>query len=93
VERIVGYLRPPLTVEPKTGMSVEVRTRTFQRHRAHAAIAGVGAQLEPISPTLLAAMRLPVSNPPTELGLRVNVTVPAGLTLRPGEHVDLIFEN
>jgi multidrug resistance efflux pump len=53
VARIVGYLRPPLTVEPKAGMEVEVRTRTFQRQRAQAAISGVGSQLEPITPTLL----------------------------------------
>lgn len=93
VERIVGFLRPPVNFEPKAGMSVEVRTRTFTRHRALATVSGVGSQLEPITPTLLAAMRLPVANPPTELGLRLIVTVPASLPLRPGEHVDLILED
>jgi hypothetical protein len=70
-----------------------VRTRTFQRQRAHGAISGVGGQLEPITPTLLAAMRLPVTSMPTELGVRVSVTVPPGLVLRPGEHVDLIIHD
>lgn len=89
-ERIVGYLRPPITMKLEPGMTVEVRTRTFQRRSAESTIAQVGRQFEPISPTLLAAMRLPVSTIPTELGLRIHVTPPAGLSLRPGEHVDLI---
>lgn len=90
VDHIVGFLRQPLPLQPKRGMSVEVRTRTFQRRRALAAISGVGSQFEPIGPTLLAAMRLPVSTQLTELGLRVNITAPASLALKPGEHVDLI---
>lgn len=93
VERIVGYLRQPIPEEIKPGMSVEVRTRSFHRQRGIGAISGVGIQLEPILPTLLTAMRLPISNPPTELGLRVNITVPTGLALRPGEHVDIIVHH
>lgn len=91
-ERIIGFLRQPLPVEPKPGMEVEVRTRTFQRQIATARVAQVGLQLEPISPTLLAAMRLPISTIPTDFGLRVHVTVPPELALRPGEYVDLIFK-
>ncbi len=90
-ERIVGFLRAPVTIDLKPGMSVEVRTRTAQRRIGEATIARVGQQFEPISPTLLAAMRLPVSTIPTEMGLQVHVTPPAGLNLRPGEHVDLII--
>jgi multidrug resistance efflux pump len=93
VDRIVGYLRAPIPAEIKTGMSVEVRTRAFHRQHGMGAISGIGNQLEPIFPTLLAAMRLPISNPPTELGLRVNITIPTGLTLRPGEHVDIIVHH
>jgi multidrug resistance efflux pump len=88
-DRIVGFLRQPLTLEPKPGMTVEVRTRTFQRQIAHATVAQVGRQFEPISPSLLVAMRLPVSAVPTEFGLRLHITAPAGLALKPGEHVDL----
>ena len=89
-ERIVGYLRQPVTVEPKPGMTVEVRTRTFQRRSAEATVSQVGNHFEPLSPSLLAAMRLPVTTVPTELGLRIHVTAPKELALRPGEQVDLI---
>jgi hypothetical protein len=58
-----------------------------------AKVAQVGQQLEPISPSLLAAMRLPVTAIPTDLGLRLHITAPAGLALRPGEQVDLIIRN
>lgn len=91
-ERIIGFLRQPLPVEPKPGMEVEVRTRTLQRQMATATIAQVGLQLEPITPTLLAAMRLPITTVPTDFGLRIHVTVPAELGIRPGEYVDLILK-
>ena len=91
-ERIIGFLRQPLPVEPKPGMEVEIRTRTLQRQMAMATIAQVGLQLEPITPTLLAAMRLPITTVPTDFGLRIHVTVPAELGIRPGEYVDLILK-
>jgi multidrug resistance efflux pump len=91
-DRIIGFLRQPLPIEPKPGMEVEVRTRTLQRQMATSTIAQVGLQLEPITPTLLAAMRLPVSTVPTDFGLRIHVTVPAELGIRPGEYVDLILK-
>jgi HlyD family secretion protein len=90
-ERIVGFLRQPLPLEPQPGMEVEVRTRTFIRRTGTARVAQVGQQLEPISATLLAAMRLPVTSIPTDFGLRIHITPPQGLTLRPGEQVDLII--
>jgi multidrug resistance efflux pump len=90
-DRIIGFLRQPLPLEPKPGMEVEVRTRTFIRRVGIARVAQVGELLEPISPTLLAAMRLPVTTVPTDMGLRVHVTPPQDLTLRPGEQVDLII--
>lgn len=89
--RIIGFLRQPLPLEPKPGMEVEVRTRTFIRRIGTARVTQVGTLLEPISPTLLAAMRLPVAAIPTDFGLRVLVTAPDGLALRPGEQVDLIL--
>ena len=90
-DRIIGFLRQPVPTSLKPGTTVEVRTRAFERQIAHATLAEVGSQLEPITPTLLAAMRLPVSSINAELGLRVHVTAPAGLALRPGETVDIIF--
>jgi multidrug resistance efflux pump len=92
-DRIVGFIRAPITRELKAGTTVEVRTRSLQRQQGAAKILRVGQQLEPISPTLLAAMRLPVSNPPTELGLRVLVSAPAGVPLIPGQQVDVVFDN
>lgn len=89
--RIVGFLRQPLPLEPKAGMEVEIRTRTFVRRIGVAKVAQVGQQLEPISPTLLAAMRLPVTSVPTDLGLRLHLTAPEALQLRPGEQVDVII--
>lgn len=89
--RIIGYLRQPLPLTPRPGASVELRTRTLRRQIANAKVEQVGRQFEPIPATLLAAMRLPVSAAPTEFGLRVHVTMPAGFTIRPGEHVDVII--
>ncbi|MGH7955385.1 MAG: HlyD family secretion protein [Opitutaceae bacterium] len=92
-ERIIGFLRQPIPLEPQPGMEVEVRTRTYLRRIGRARVVQVGQLLEPISPTLLAAMRLPVTAFPTDVGLRVHVTPPQGLTLRPGEQVDLIIKD
>lgn len=92
-ERIVGFLRQPLGLEPRPGMTVEVRTRTFVRRTATTTVAQVGQQLEPLTPTLLAAMRLPITTIPSEYGIRVHIVPPPGLQLRPGEHVDLILQD
>jgi multidrug resistance efflux pump len=92
-ERIIGFLRQPVAIEPKPGMIVEVRTRNQQRQIGTAHIAQVGQQLEPISPSILAMMRLPVTAIPTEFGIRVLVSAPTGLALRPGEPVDLILRD
>jgi multidrug resistance efflux pump len=90
-DRIIAFIRQPVTVEPKPGMEAEVRTRTFARRIGMARVTQVGQQLEPITPTLLAAMRLPVAAIPTDLGLRVHISPPEGFTLRPGEQVDVIL--
>jgi len=92
-ERITGFLRQPVSIEPKPGMIVEVRTRGQQRQIGTAQITQVGQLLEPISPSILAMMRLPVSAIPTEFGVRVLVSAPVGLSLRPGEPVDLILRD
>lgn len=84
--RIVGFIRQPLALEPKAGMTVEVRTRTAARQVASAQITEVGRIMEPITPTVLALLNR--TNSP-ELGLRVHVSVPAALHLRPGEQVDI----
>jgi multidrug resistance efflux pump len=84
-DRIVGYMRQPLVLEPKVGMKVEVRARSLNRTVGQAEILQVGSQLEPISPTLL-----PLSNPHLhEFGLPVLVALPPSQKLYPGEIVDL----
>lgn len=90
-ERIIGYLRQPVGTAPQPGAAVEIRTRSMGRQIAHSQVSHVGQQLEPVSPTLLAALRLPVSTVPTEYGLRIHVTPPPELRLLPGEQVDLIL--
>ena len=83
--RIVGYLRPPLLSEPKVGMQVEVRTRGVRRVVGQAKVLEVGSQYESIPATLLGPIKF--SN--LELGLPVNISLPANLRIRPGELVEL----
>jgi multidrug resistance efflux pump len=84
-DRILSYLRPPLFMEPKVGMAVEVRARSFKRCVGHAAIIQVGSQMEPISANLSPGL------PPHthQVGLPVLVSLPAAQRLLPGEIVDL----
>jgi multidrug resistance efflux pump len=89
-ERLTGYLRPPLTIEPKPGMIAEVRTRGRVRQTATTKITEIGAALEPLPGNIIAALRLP-SNPPPEHALRVQFALPAGIALRPGELVDVVL--
>lgn len=84
--RLVGFLRQPLALEPKPGMTVDVRTRTAARHSAPAQILQVGRVMEPVPPTILALLNRGTT---PELGLRIHVAVPAALHLRPGEQVNL----
>jgi multidrug resistance efflux pump len=85
-DRIVGYLHQPLPVEPRVGMSVQVRTRGLHRVVSLAKITEVGAQMEAIAPALLPAIHFATN---AELGLPIAVSLPAGMQLRPGELVDL----
>jgi len=84
-ERIVGYLRQPLAIEPQPGMKVVVTTRSARRLTGEAQIRHVAFQFEPVTNTL--ASLLPGKM--VDMGLPVEVSVPSALTLRPGEHVDL----
>jgi multidrug resistance efflux pump len=89
-ERLTGFLRQPLVVDPKPGMEVELRTRSEPRLSAASKVVQVGPAMEAISPSLLAAMRLPPNQPP-EPGLRVQFALPPDFKVRPGEHVDVVF--
>lgn len=84
-DHIVGYLRQPLMLEPQTNMAVRVRSRSFKRSVAWGRILAVGAHLQPINDALLPPTRPDM----VELGLPVLVSLPEGLSVHPGEFVDL----
>jgi len=87
--RIVGYLRPPIALDPKPGMKVSVRTRSIRRQTGAATILDVGTQLEIIPATLLG----PVNFANIVQGLPLNISLPHDLKLRAGEVVDIALED
>ena len=87
-ERLTGFLRQPLPFEPKVGMPVQIRSRKTSRQTAESTIVNVSPAMEAISPTLVSALHLP-PNPVPEPGLKVQIAIPNGFALRPGEFVDV----
>lgn len=85
--RIVGYVRQPVLEVPTTNDRVRIVTRTQPRQIADGQIISVGAQMEPISPALLAP-----DNKRVEVGLPILVAIPPTIKLLPGEHVNLFIE-
>jgi multidrug resistance efflux pump len=83
--RIVGYLRPPVVVDPKPGMEVRIRTRTLRRQFGTAKIMEVGSQLENVPVPLLGQVKVPNA----ELGLPIDISMPPNLPIRAGELVDI----
>jgi multidrug resistance efflux pump len=84
-DRILGYIRQPLSIQPEIGMKVEVRTRSFNRCVGRAEIMQVGSQMEQISASLS-----PLNGTHYhEVGLPVLVSLPPSQKLLPGEIVDL----
>lgn len=83
--RIVGYLRPPLAVDPKVGMDVEVHTRGPRREIGNAKVIQVGTQFETVPATLLG----PINFANIQMGLPVDISMPPQLKIRPGEIVDV----
>jgi multidrug resistance efflux pump len=90
-DRITGFLRQPMAFVPKPGMKVELLTRGSPRTQTESKVLEVGPAMEPISATLMAAMRLPKSPPPPP-GLRLQIEVPRGFKLVPGEFVDVVVK-
>jgi multidrug resistance efflux pump len=88
-DRLSGFLRQPLPFEPKVGMPVEIRSRSTPRVSAASKIVAVGPTMEPLTPTLISAMHLPPT-PVPEPGLKIQVAIPTGFVVRPGEFVDVI---
>lgn len=85
--RIVGYLRSPIFNEPRVNEAVEVRTRGAQRQVGIGQIRQIGAQMETLPATMAGASKLLGS----DVGLPIDVSLPANLVIRPGELVDLTF--
>ncbi len=85
-EHIVGFVRQPLILDPRPGMSVEIRTRGPKRQIATSSIRSVGSDLELAGSPL----RLRGFDSSVERGLAFFVDLPPGLDVHPGELVDLI---
>lgn len=83
-DRIIGYLKPPLSFEPKVGMTATVTTRGVRRQETVTALLEVGSQLEPITNALL---RTP--HAPFEIGLPMIFAKPPQIKALPGELFDL----
>jgi multidrug resistance efflux pump len=86
-QRIIGYLRQPLAIEPRPGMRVEIRTRGPSRRVAQGEILKVGAEMQLVA----APLRVRGFNNAQERGLPFVVSLPPELNVRPGELVDLII--
>ena len=89
VEFINYQLRQPISFEPKAGDVVLVRSRGNRRQVAEARVVKVGARLELFTQPL----RVRGFDSSQERGLPVLIDLPDGLTLYPGELVDLVLKN
>ncbi len=85
-ERIIGFVRQPITYLPKEGDQVEVRKRGLRSQAGLATVIRVGSQLQLFSQPL----RIRGFAAALERGLPVLLTVPDNLDLLPGETVDLV---
>jgi hypothetical protein len=83
--RLVGYLRHSSGIEPRPGDQVQIRTRSRGRAIGMAQILEVGLQFEALPHSLQTSLKLAGM----ETALPVNISLPAGLELYPGELVDL----
>jgi len=86
-DRIVGYVRQPLTVVPKVGDEVQVRTRGSARKTATGRVLQVGSQMQMVASPL----HIRGYDTSQERGLPFLVELPPGLHAYPGELVDLVF--
>jgi len=83
---IVAYVRLPVDELARPGRMLEIRARSGKRESVQARIKEIGPALESIPSGLLTSKS---PSAPPEFGLPLIVLVPAELSLRPGELVDL----
>jgi hypothetical protein len=83
-EFIIGYLREDHMIRPTEGMVVQIQSRTKPARSYRSHVQSVGAQVE--------AMPFRYWRNPTvpEWGLPIQVALPEGIPLAPGEMVDLV---
>ncbi|MBL9138644.1 MAG: hypothetical protein JNK85_22435 [Verrucomicrobiales bacterium] len=86
---IVAYLRQPFGMEPKPGLPVRVSRRAAKRERFDSAIRHVGPQFE----TITNALAMVREGTLFDSGLPIIVDIPAHISVRPGEVVDLIIRS
>jgi multidrug resistance efflux pump len=86
---IVAYLRQPFGLEPLPGLPVRVSRRLASRERFDTSIRHVGPQFETITNSL-ALVRVGAL---VDSGLPIIVDIPAHISVRPGEVVDLIIRS
>ena len=84
---IASYVRQDQRIVPTAGMSVEVRTRLPLVRSAKSHVLTVGPQLEPVPHHQLRDPRV------AEWGVPILIAMPPSLSLRPGDLVDLRFED
>ncbi len=87
-ERILGFMREPITYHPQEGDRVEVRRRRAPASAGFATVIRVGSQLQLFTQPL----RIRGMNAAMERGLPVLLTLPPNLELLPGESVDLVVQ-
>jgi multidrug resistance efflux pump len=84
-DRIVGFVGQPINLDPKVGMKVEVRCRTVHRQIGSSQVEYVGPRIELFD----APLRVRGMGTAQQRGLPFVTAIPANMTLRPGEMVDL----
>ena len=87
-ERIVGYIRQPISTVPAVNDRITVRTRTQRPKVGSGQVLRVGSSLEPINPALLSPDGTRV-----EVGLPILISLPANLKVLPGEFLDLAIDS
>lgn len=88
-ENILGFVRQPISVKPKVGDVVVIRSRGNTRQAAEATVVAVGARLELFTQPL----RVRGFDSSQERGLPVLIALPEELALYPGELVDISVRN
>jgi multidrug resistance efflux pump len=83
-DRVVGWVRQPLTTKPNVGDVVQLRRADLGQRVIEATITQVGAQLEPIDPELRLS-----ADPRIELGLPFLVDLPKDSHFIPGQMIEI----